>query len=259
MMLTNSRRIFMIDYTNDYLLNLKVKIFQPVNGYRSSTDAVLLSSLPDKVKKGDAVLDVGSGTGAISLCLAHRFRQLGISICGFELQKELASLSAQSAAANGFSDFLNYCCTDIRSRNIPFPPGSFQHVITNPPYSAADMKSPNPGKSLAHNFEHFSLGEWIRFCLKMLAPFGYFYTVNRAEALPEILCALHGRAGENVIIPIYSKTGQSAKRVIVCARKDSKGPAAVLPGFTVHNDDGTYTPSAEAILRDGKSFWETGN
>ena len=194
----------MIDYTNDYLLNLKVKIFQPVNGYRASTDAVLLSSLPDKVKKGDAVLDVGSGTGAISLCLAHRFRQLGVSICGFELQPELASLSAQSAAANGFSDFLNYCCTDIRSRNIPFPPGSFQHVITNPPYSAADMKSPNPGKSLAHNFEHFSLGEWIRFCLKMLAPFGYFYTVNRAEALPEILCALHGRAGENVIIPIYS-------------------------------------------------------
>ena len=59
----------MIDYTNDYLLNLKVKIFQPVNGYRASTDAVLLSSLPDKVKKGDAVLDVGSGTGAISLCL----------------------------------------------------------------------------------------------------------------------------------------------------------------------------------------------
>ena len=112
----------MIDYTNDYLLNLKVKIFQPVNGYRASTDAVLLSSLPDKVKKGDAVLDVGSGTGAISLCLAHRFRQLGVSICGFELQPELASLSAQSAAANGFSDFLNYCCTDIRSRNIPFPP-----------------------------------------------------------------------------------------------------------------------------------------
>ena len=95
--------------------------------------------------------------------------------------------------------------------------------------------------------------------MKMLAPFGYFYTVNRAEALPEILCALHGRAGENVIIPIYSKTEQSAKRVIVCARKDSKGPAAVLPGFTVHNDDGTYTPSAEAILRDGKSFWEIGN
>jgi tRNA1(Val) A37 N6-methylase TrmN6 len=35
----------MIDYTNDYLLDKKVKIFQPVNGYRASTDAVLLSSL----------------------------------------------------------------------------------------------------------------------------------------------------------------------------------------------------------------------
>lgn len=61
----------MIDYTNDYLLDKKVKIFQPVNGYRASTDAVLLSSLA-QIKNGDSILDVGSGTGAVSLCLAHR-------------------------------------------------------------------------------------------------------------------------------------------------------------------------------------------
>ena len=249
----------MTDYTNDYLLNLKVKIFQPVNGYRASTDAVLLSSFPHRIKPGDSILDVGSGTGAISLCLAHRLQYLGINICGLELQPELASLSAQSANANGFNDFLRYYCTDIRSRNLPCPPCSFQHVITNPPYSAADMKSPNLGKSLAHNFEDFSLGEWIRFCLKMLAPFGYFYTVNRAEALPEILCALHDRAGEIIIVPIYSKAGQKAKRVIVCARKDSRAPTVILPGFTIHDHSGAYTSAAEAILRDGKSFWEIQN
>ena len=60
----------MAEYTNDYLLNRQVKIFQPVDGYRASTDAVILSSLVQKVKKNDKILDVGSGTGAISLCLA---------------------------------------------------------------------------------------------------------------------------------------------------------------------------------------------
>ena len=60
----------MAEYTNDYLLNRQVKIFQPVDGYRASTDAVILSSLVQKVKKNDKILDVGSGTGAISLCLS---------------------------------------------------------------------------------------------------------------------------------------------------------------------------------------------
>ena len=57
-------------YTNDYLLDRQVKILQPVDGYRASTDAVFLSSLVDgkKIKENAAVLDVGSGTGAVSLC-----------------------------------------------------------------------------------------------------------------------------------------------------------------------------------------------
>lgn len=92
----------MAEYTNDYLLNRQVKIFQPVDGYRASTDAVILSSLVQKVKKNDKILDVGSGTGAISLCLAARFQEIQPQITGIEIQPELAELSARSAEANGF-------------------------------------------------------------------------------------------------------------------------------------------------------------
>ena len=35
------------DYSNDYLLDKKVKIFQPLDGYRASTDAVLLAASVD--------------------------------------------------------------------------------------------------------------------------------------------------------------------------------------------------------------------
>ena len=62
----------MQNYTQDYLLDKKVKIFQPVDGYRASTDAVLLSAMPAAIKAGDKILDIGSGTGAISLCLAEK-------------------------------------------------------------------------------------------------------------------------------------------------------------------------------------------
>ena len=56
------------EHTSDYLLDKKVKIFQPVNGYRASTDAVLLAAFVSVSKYGK-ILDVGSGTGMRALCL----------------------------------------------------------------------------------------------------------------------------------------------------------------------------------------------
>lgn len=246
----------MTNHSNDYLLNRQVKIFQPLNGYRASTDAVILSSLIDKVKPGDKILDVGSGTGAISLCLAERFKEKEPQITGLELQPELADLSNQSAAANGFR-FLNYINADIRAAKAPLPPCSFRHVISNPPYSDHDMPSPNQSKAFAHNHHDFNLTAWIKFCIKMAAPKGFIYLINRAEAITEILAALYGKAGNIKIIPLFSKPGQKAKRVMIIAEKDSKAPASILTGLTIHTPDGDYTSRAFQILREGRGFFET--
>ena len=106
----------MQEYSEDYLLDKRVRIFQPLNGYRASTDAVILSSLIARIKDGDAVLDVGSGTGAVALCLAERFKTLRPKITGLELQAELAELSNMSAAANGFDGFLTFVNADIADK-----------------------------------------------------------------------------------------------------------------------------------------------
>lgn len=244
----------MIEYTNDYLLDKKVKIFQPVNGYRASTDAVLLSSLV-RIKNGNGILDVGSGTGAISLCLAHRLQNLNPQITGLEIQPELAELSNASAQANGFSArFLN---CDIRQKISGLNGGSFDHVITNPPYAEKDMPSPYTGKATAHNFSDFTLTAWINFCLRMTKPQGYFYIINRAEAIDEILAALHKKTGDIQIIPVFSKPRQNAKRIMIIARKSSRSPAVIHQGITVHTPDGTYTPQAQNILRKGAGFFES--
>ena len=77
----------------DYLLNKKVKIYQPEGLYHASTDAVWLAAAVEKVKKGDSILDVGSGTGAVSLCLAARFRDKTPQIIGIDIQKDLVEAS----------------------------------------------------------------------------------------------------------------------------------------------------------------------
>jgi tRNA1(Val) A37 N6-methylase TrmN6 len=243
-----------MSYTNDYLLDKKVKIFQPVDGYRASTDAVFLSSLLDskKVKKDDTILDVGSGTGAISLCLASRLKD--VKITGIDIQKDLVELSNMSSKENGYDSFLTYINTDIRKKTS-LPSGTFSFVITNPPYSDHDMPSPNESKKLAHNHQDFDLTGWLSFCLKMLKPKGYLLVINRAEAINEIITAIDKKAGSINILPIYSKLGQDAKRVAIIAQKTAKGITKILPPFYTHNEDGSYTDKAQSILRLGKEYF----
>jgi tRNA1(Val) A37 N6-methylase TrmN6 len=241
----------MPEYTIDYLLDKKIKIFQPLDGYRASSDAILLSSLIYNIKQADNILDVGSGTGGISLCLAYRFPQN--SIVGLELQPKLSQLSNLSAQANTFNNLVYYNC-DIKEKHLPVKPCSFNHVVSNPPYSLNDMPSPNKSKALAHNHSGLNLTSWIHFCLKMLKPFGYLYMINRAEAVSETMIALSNKAGNIQIIPLYSKENQNAKRVMIIAQKDSKTPTKILPPFYTHTADGSYTAQAQKILRDGKSF-----
>ena len=245
----------MVSYTNDYLLDKRVKIFQPTDGYRASTDAVFLSSLLDskKIKKGDTILDVGSGTGAISLCLATRLKD--VKITGVDIQKDLVELSNKSAKENSYDDFLTYVNEDIRKKTS-LPSGTFNFVITNPPYSDHDMPSPNESKKLAHNHQDFDLTSWLSFCLKMLKPKGYLLVINRAEALNEIIIAIDKKAGSINIVPFYSKAGQDAKRVAIIAQKTAKGITKILPPFYTHNDDGSYTDKAQSILRLGKGYFD---
>ena len=242
-------------YTADYLLDKQVRIFQPIDGYRASSDAVLLSAMVDEVKHGTKILDVGSGTGAISLCLAQRLQKHNVKIEGLELQPELVKLANMSAADNSF-DFLHFHAADIRQKiNIEnITPCSFDIVISNPPYSEHDMPSPNTSKATAHNHSDFCLEKWIAFCLKMAKPFGKIYFIHRAEVLPQICVTLHNKAGAVTVQPIYSKSGQEAKRIIVSAQKDSKSPCRILPPFITHDAGGKYTQEAEKILRKGLSF-----
>ena len=243
------------DFTEDYLLDKKVKILQPIDGYRASSDAVLLSAMPDDNIKNVRILDVGSGTGAISLCLAHRLQNNNVQIIGLELQEKLAELSKQSAEANNF-DFVKFYQADIRKKtDIPeYTPCSFDIVISNPPYSEHDMPSPNESKAAAHNHHNFDLEHWLAFCLKSLKPFGKLYMINRVEALSAICAHLQDKAGNINILPVYSKANQTAKRIIISAQKDSKAPCKILPPLIMHDTTGKYTAESEKILRMGVSF-----
>ncbi len=247
----------MDSFSTDYLLNKKVIMVQKKGAYHTSSDAVLLSCLVDKVNDGSLILDVGSGTGGISLCLAYRFRNAVIK--GFEIQKELIECAKESARLNGFQN-LEYIEHNICYKKAPLSFCSCDIVITNPPYNTPQtLPSSNESKKTAHIGYEADLKTWLSFCVKMLKPKGFLYLINRTENLPFMLDVLLLKKMGNIsVIPVYSLENKPANRVMIRAQKDSKAPLQILSPLVVRKD-GDFTFQAQQMMREGKSFFQIDN
>ena len=99
--------------------------------FHPGTDSFLLSSLP-RLKRGLRVLDLGCGTGLLSLLLLQREPHLQVT--GLEIQEEAAALAQKCAEENGLTDRLTIRRGDLRNVKSLFPTGSFDLVVCNPPY-----------------------------------------------------------------------------------------------------------------------------
>jgi len=157
--------------SDDALLGGRVKLLQPTEGYRVAIDPVLLAAAVP-AGAGDSVLDIGCGVGAAALCLAARVA--GCRVTGIEAQRDLVRLAGDNAARNNVADRVAIMAGDIRTPPPRLEPGSFAHVMANPPYMEAEAASPSPiaAKAAATVEAGADLAIWVRFALAMTRPRG---------------------------------------------------------------------------------------
>lgn len=239
--------------TDDRLLDGRVHLRQPAHGFRASIDAVLLAAAVS-AKAGEAVLDVGSGTGAAALCLAARLE--GVQVTGIEADRALVRLASDNAQASGVAARARFYLGDLAAPPIRLSPGSFDHVMANPPFTPASRgRSPrHPGRVQAMVEGPATLSGWLDFCVRMVRQGGTVTIIQRADRLDEVLAGLTGRLGALFVLPLWPHAGDVAKRVIVGGRKGSGAPLTLLPGLVLHRPDGSYTQAAEQLLRRGEAL-----
>jgi tRNA1(Val) A37 N6-methylase TrmN6 len=238
--------------SEDRLLGGRVVLRQPVEGYRVAIDPVLLAAAVPAGPQ-DTVLDVGSGVGAASLCLAARVA--GCRITGLEKQRDLVRLAADNTALNDVAGRVAAIAGDLLSPPPRLAPGSYDHVMANPPFlDPAKATLPRGAKAISNVEGAADLAAWVRFALAMVRPKGMLTFIHRADRIEALLAQLNGRAGEIVLFPLWAGPGKPAKRVLVRARKDVAAPTRLAPGLMLHEADGRYTREAEALLRDGAAL-----
>jgi len=229
----------------DTFLDGRVKARQPETGFRSGTDAVFLAAaIP--AQSGQKALELGSGSGTVSLCLAARVQWL--TIMGIELDADLANLARENAVASHLST--EFTCADI----FALPPElkrDFDQVFANPPFHGEGQASSDPARVRAL-MDDGTLQQWLSLGLQRTVSGGFLTAILRADRLNEALAALP-KAGIN-IFPLWPRLGMPAKRVILQARKGSRAPMGLLAGLALHEADGRYTAEAEAVLRHGASL-----
>lgn len=230
-----------------YVLDKKVKLLQPNGGFRTALDSVMLAAAVP-VKAGESVLDMGCGVGGASFCLLWREPQTRFT--GIDWHQNYVDLAIENAALNNRDAVFQV--GDIRTYA---PEALFDHVMMNPPYFEAGkhMPSPDPARAQAngHQDEDLTLDDWVKAAHRLVKSNGSFTIIYPASGVDKIIKAMGKRFGAIEIIPLWQRAGAEARRVIIRAVKDRLTPTRILPGLTLHEENGEYTKTAEAVLRNG--------
>lgn len=249
----------MIDVTEDAFLGGRVMITQPAKGYRAGIDPVFLAASVRWPREQPTfrMLDVGAGVGTVGLCVARRCP--GAHVTLLEREPELAALARGNIERNGLAARITVVETSIDAsaaelQAFGLMAESFDDVLANPPYHAEGRGTPAPNalKAASQAMEETGLDSWVRFMARMCKPGGCATMIHKAEALPAVLSAFSGRFGGLRVFPLYPREGEPASRIIVQGIKGSRAPMMLLQGVIVHADGHTFTPAAQAVLRDGE-------
>ena len=232
-----------VEITEDRFLGGKVVVRQRKDGFRAGLDAVMLAAAVP-AGPGDEVLELGSGAGTASLCLAARIA--GVRVVGAEIESALVALSNQNAAANGMGDRVVFVTVDALDLPTDMK-RDYAHVMCNPPFHTGGEPSPDAIRSGALHDEDGELAAWLMAGVKRTAPGGTFTAILRSDRLGEAMAAVPSTGVS--VFPLHPHAGEPAKRVILQVKKASRAPFRMLHGLVLHNVDGTYTAEADAVLR----------
>ena len=217
------------------------RIIQDPDRFCFGMDAVLLSGFAT-AKKGDKVLDMGTGTGIIPILMEAKTDAEHLT--GLEIQPESADMALRSVQLNGLEDKISIVTGDIKEAKNLFPKASFQVITSNPPYMIGQhgLMNPHSEKAIARHEVLCTLEDVIENAAALLVPGGHFYMVHRPFRLAEIMTTLvKYRLEPKRMQLVYPYIDKEPNMVLIEAARGGKSRLQVEKPLIVYEKSGVYT------------------
>jgi tRNA1Val (adenine37-N6)-methyltransferase len=227
-------------------------VVQSKRGYRFSTDALLLAGFVT-LKKGEQVIDLGTGVGIIPLILCRRYRELQ-RIIGIEIQEELVDLARRNVQLNGLEDRITILEGDIRQPDTVVRNPGADVVVSNPPYyRVVDGRiNPEHQKALARHEVACTVNEVIGSARWFLRDGGRFFVIFPAFRSVWLFDRLVREQLEPKRVRwVYTRDDEAAKFILVEAHKKRASGVEILPPLIMYTDEGNYCPELRRLYDEG--------
>ncbi len=231
----------------DDLVRGGLKIIQSPSSFCFTMDAVLLANFAT-VKKGDRVIDLGTGTGVVPLLISTRAQVK--KIIGLEIQQDSVERARRSIKGNGLEHLIEIVHGDICKADEFLEVGRFDLVTANPPYLPVGRGSRNQTGSIAIAKHELlcNLENVIRTAARLVKYGGRVAMVHRPDRLCDIIIQMNNyRLKSKKLQLVYPRPGKKPGMVLLEAQLGGNPELTILEPFFVYNQKGDYT----------KQFWET--
>lgn len=234
---------------NPYFQFKQFTVQQDRCAMKVTTDGCLFGAwCADKIQrirqlKRASVLDIGAGTGLLSLMLAQK---TAASIEAVELDPAAAEQAKENVVSSRWSKRITVTQADVMRWQ---PPHKFDFIVSNPPFYENDLRSGTTAKNLAHHDEGLKLGDLFTFIKTHLKQDGLFFLLLPAKrtAVVEKSVAGNGLALHEKTVVKQTPEHTSFRVMIKGGKKKEEVTEAAI---IIKNHDGRYTPEFTALLND---------
>jgi tRNA1Val (adenine37-N6)-methyltransferase len=236
--------------TIDGILGGCLKVIQKEKGYRFSIDAYLLAHFV-RLKKNERVLDMGTGSGIISMIVAHRW-SCG-KVIGIDIEEEMVDMAQRSVVLNNLCNRVEIRQGNIRAIETLFDPQSLDVVIFNPPYRKLKTGRTNPDyqKSVARHEIKGSLSDFLAASGYVLKMSGRAYIIYPASRMVELMFRMRDSCVEPKRMQmVHSQDRSRGEFVLVEGVKGGKEELEILPPLSIYTGNGVYSEAMTRLFRE---------
>ncbi|WP_396197649.1 tRNA1(Val) (adenine(37)-N6)-methyltransferase [Flavobacterium sp.] len=138
------------------------------------TDGVLLGAWTPLINNPNAILDIGAGTGILSLMLAQRSNAAQID--AIEIDEDAYEQCVENFEASPWGDTL-FCFHAGLDEFVDEPEDQYDLIISNPPFYAEDFKTDDSQRDMARFQDALPFEELIEAAALLLSENGIFSVI----------------------------------------------------------------------------------